>query len=387
MHQRLIISLIFLAATGCRTTATSFRGGLAPIPPVYQQPPQITQRQPIPPQYYPPRTPAPPYNRPVTPTPWRPPTIVPGQPPYNPPVTPPVTRLTGCELPAQLAPGDYDYRKHIKFHRTHSSTFTKQNGGSTHYQDVMEHAPIVNGRADRHLQPVFGTFDLVTNAHETLHFYAHSYGTGIFNNIGYHYIYDTGGQGARLQRFSTTKSQVAQIIPDEIRNLTSISSSSNSPLNIPSISFPTYLFNSFHKQAGHLFEEWVCYEGDMRVLYELTKANYRGHIEQSLNLADMLYFATATVYLIQQNESAYFNRQANPADQSDFHQLKAVYAMLMEKSTCLLDQSQAYTSQIQELPLQQYLMNHLRTSNEAAKFRTMLKNWYGNVWTQRVLRF
>ncbi len=399
-----LICVLTLSASACKTTQTvAFRGGGTTIPPVYPPPPAIKEFEVPPSQIYPPRTPMPasevppwqpPSNMPTLPTQPTQPTL-PNQPPVlQPPGTVPVPTTpipttpiptspnTDCELSGTLAPGDYDYRRYIKYHRTNFTAFTGTTGNSAFYKEVMENAPIVGGRADRHLQT-----DLVTNAHETLHFYAHGYGVGVTNNIGHHFIYDRNGQGVRVARFQTTKSQVANIIPDEIRQLSSAWSSTQSKLNISNAAFPVYLINSWHKAAGHLLEEWVCYEGDFRVLLELTKNGYSGKIEQSLNLAQMLYFGTAAMSLVKQNENAYFQRTASPSDPTDYHQLKAAYAMLMEKSVCWLGKAEAHASRIPGLPLQRYIINHLRTSNESAKFRQFLTETYGSVWTRRVLNF
>ena len=101
----------------------------------------------------------------------------------------------------------------------------------------------------------------------------------------------------------------------------------------------------------------------------------------------MLYFATAALYLVKQNELSYFNQTALPTNQTDYHQLKAAYAMLAEKSICWLSKAEAVSGKLRNLPLQKYLVNHLRTSSDAAKFRTFLQQTYGPVWTRRVYGF
>lgn len=306
----------------------------------------------------------------------------------------PLGPLIGGSLDLRTLPeGDYDCRQHLKFLSTQKSSFSQENGGSQRYQDVMENAPIFNGQPYRHFArfPETG-LDLVTSTHETIHFYGGLYGQRSSQNprFGFRFIYFGAGKGAPLARSTATKSQTMDLVSPFVKSLTSVSDSANSPYNIANTTYVIYLQqqsqSSYWEQrlVGHIFEEYNCYLHDGRVGIELAEANFSRYIDQP-KFMSLMYFVTAGTKAMADNDANYFSQNAEPNQQNDYHQLKAVYACMAEDAMELHGRAKKQSrldSRAGDL-----ILAELRTGSGSQHLRNHLKSWLGPKWTQRVFGF
>ncbi len=197
--------------------------------------------------------------------------------------------------------------------------------------------PYIGRQPYRHIVYFEGQgLDIVTNTHETMHYYGGRYGTRSPDNLrfGYDFIYFSKGRGAPLMRTSATKTQVMALVSPFVRQLTTVSDSALSPYNIANTDYTTYLQaqsqdpNAHWEQklVGHLFREFNCYLKDGTVALELAEANYKGHIE-STNYMPLLYFTLAGTKAAADNDAAYFSQNADPKNLTDYHQIEGDFCL------------------------------------------------------------
>ena len=279
-----------------------------------------------------------------------------------------------------LTPNDYSCQAGLQLRSLSKTPFSGNNFGSQKYQEVMEYA---------FNQPLFRHFTSFREAnvdvHETLHGYA-SFGTGIFDPYSpnkYHFLYHKDGKGIELARSKTRKQDMIQYIPRSIQQLYSVSDSSFSSQNFASVFFQTYITQQMndgqihHSQAGHLFEEWVCYIHDATTLIELVNRGSR--VSEAGSNFVATYFALAAAYTTAQVDRSYFNQTGGR------YQLKKMFACLAEQAM-----HNYHTTPLKnQFSMRQntYLYEHLKSSSESKHLRDFLYSWYGQAWVQRVFRF
>jgi hypothetical protein len=250
-------------------------------------------------------------------------------------------------------PGDYDYKKHIKWHTISSTGKSCSVASYSAFGcDVMSHTK----------SPYYGS-DIMTQVHETQHFMAHENDGS--TPAADKFIYYKNGQGAFFPEPNIKTQDIVASI------------------KFKGTTYNTYIASRPTQKLGeNIVDEWRAYLTEEIAAIQLAQAKGQTSGISGLVLGgvEYLYYNACMLHALQTKEPSYF--QNNP-------QGKAVFAMLAEETKLWTIDQGVKKNLFFSLTNQkaQSTLNDIATGATQSHLRTTLRSLYGSTWTNRVLGF
>jgi hypothetical protein len=257
-------------------------------------------------------------------------------------------------------PGDYDWRAEGQLTDVPSRPFNGKTYSSDFYKDIMTHT-----KPD--LNPAYG--EPATEAHETLHGLHSEMRQKTRDNDSF--VYHRDGKGMYIAEPKENMADVKNHIGASFRQMAS------SNYNLYLITQPQSWKNTLY-----IFDEWASYIATARTAIEAKAAGQwtpgfaSQHSDPVQNLAEFMYFCSATILSIKNVDPQYLKTNK---------QYKAAYAMTMEESVRWLNESRKPDLFPNSKAYAKF--QNLQTAPDAAPVRAAIKELMGDAWTKRVMGF